>query len=96
MEKIGKGRATVYQISSYYKLFIPIADSYFDNDLDQRDGATQFNLEVIELINGMQEIKLNNAEKQMRWNWEDLQVKLFKIAMDGLKLEQWQKQCVPE
>ena len=46
--------------------------------------------QVIELINGMQEIKLNNAEKQMRWSWEDLQVKLFKIAMDGLKLEQWQ------
>lgn len=46
--------------------------------------------QVIELINGMQEIKLNNAEKQMRWGWEDLQVKLFKIAMDGLKLEQWQ------
>ena len=38
----------------------------------------------------MQKIKLNNAEKQMRWDWEDLQVKLFKIAMDGLKLEQWQ------
>ena len=50
LEKIGKGRATVYQISSYYKLFIPIVDSYFDNDLDQRDGATQFNLGVIELL----------------------------------------------
>ncbi len=46
--------------------------------------------QVIELINGMQEIKLNNAESQMRWSWEDLQVKLFKIAMDGLKLEQLQ------
>ena len=46
--------------------------------------------QVIELINGMQEIKLNNAEKQMRLGWEFLQVKLSKIAMDSLKLEQWQ------
>ena len=36
--------------------------------------------QVIELINGMQEIKLNNAEKQMRLGWEFLQVKLSKIA----------------
>ncbi len=61
-------------------------------DLDYKRFAkvSEEQSQVIELINGMQEIKLNNAEKQMRWNWEDLQVKLFKIAMDGLKLEQWQ------
>lgn len=46
--------------------------------------------QIIELINGMQEIKLNNAEQQMRWSWENLQIKLFKIATDSLKLEQWQ------
>ncbi|WP_231460239.1 MULTISPECIES: peptidase domain-containing ABC transporter [unclassified Pedobacter] len=45
---------------------------------------------VIELINGMQEIKMHNAEKQKRWNWEFLQVKLFKIKIKALSLEQWQ------
>ncbi|WP_316738801.1 peptidase domain-containing ABC transporter [Pedobacter aquatilis] len=45
---------------------------------------------VIELINGMQEIKMHNAEKQKRWNWEFLQVKLFKIKIRSLSLEQWQ------
>ncbi|PST82660.1 ABC transporter ATP-binding protein [Pedobacter yulinensis] len=45
---------------------------------------------VIELINGMQEIKMHNAEKQKRWNWEFLQVKLFKIKIKSLSLEQWQ------
>ena len=45
---------------------------------------------VIELINGMQEIKLHNAEKRMRWNWEYVQARLFKIAAKSLALEQTQ------
>ena len=45
---------------------------------------------VIELINGMQEIKLHNAERRMRWNWEYVQAKLFKIASKNLALEQTQ------
>ncbi|WP_448635138.1 hypothetical protein [Pedobacter panaciterrae] len=44
----------------------------------------------MELINGMQEIKMHNAEKQKRWDWEFLQVKLFKIQIKALSLEQWQ------
>ncbi len=45
---------------------------------------------VIELINGMQEIKLHNAEKQFRWDWEHLQARLFKIYMERLSLSQYQ------
>ena len=45
---------------------------------------------VIELINGMQEIKLHNAEKQKRWGWEFLQARLFKISIKSLTLEQTQ------
>lgn len=45
---------------------------------------------VIELINGMQEIKLHNAEKQFRWDWEHLQARLFKISMERLSLSQYQ------
>jgi ATP-binding cassette subfamily B protein len=45
---------------------------------------------VMELINGMQEIKLHNAERQKRWGWEYLQTRLFKISMKGLVLEQTQ------
>lgn len=45
---------------------------------------------VMELINGMQEIKLHNAEKQKRWSWEHLQARLFKISMKSLALEQTQ------
>lgn len=45
---------------------------------------------VIELINGIQEIKLHNAEKEKRWGWEDLQAQLFKVSIEGLALEQYQ------
>lgn len=45
---------------------------------------------VIELINGMQEIKLHNAEKQKRWSWEYVQARLFKISIKNLALEQYQ------
>ena len=45
---------------------------------------------VIELINGMQEIKLHNAEKQKRWSWEYLQARLFRIELKSLALEQTQ------
>ncbi|MCY0971132.1 peptidase domain-containing ABC transporter [Chryseobacterium wangxinyae] len=45
---------------------------------------------VIELISGMQEIKMYNADKQKRWGWEFLQIRLFKLKIESLKLEQWQ------
>ncbi len=46
---------------------------------------------IIQLITGMQEIKLNNCEKQKRWQWERIQVKLFKISIKGMALEQLQQ-----
>lgn len=46
---------------------------------------------LIQLITGMQEIKLNNCEKQKRWQWERIQVKLFKISAKGLAVGQMQQ-----
>ena len=46
---------------------------------------------IIQLIQGMQEIKLNNCEKQKRWEWERIQVKLFKINLKGLAIGQIQQ-----
>lgn len=45
---------------------------------------------LIELITGMQEIKLNNCEKQKRWEWERIQAKLFKVNIRRLSLNQAQ------
>uniref|UniRef100_UPI0022E3D39D peptidase domain-containing ABC transporter n=1 Tax=Parabacteroides distasonis TaxID=823 RepID=UPI0022E3D39D len=41
---------------------------------------------LFQLITGMQEIKLNNCETKMRWKWERIQVKLFKIGIKGLNI----------
>jgi ATP-binding cassette subfamily B protein len=46
---------------------------------------------VIQLITGMQEIKLNNCERQKRWEWERIQAKLFKINIKSLALDQYQQ-----
>jgi ATP-binding cassette subfamily B protein len=61
-----------------------------DLDYKQFSVVSQEQSKVIELINGMQEIKLHNAEKQKRWGWEFLQARLFKVSIEGLALEQYQ------
>lgn len=59
-------------------------------DYKRFSEVSQEQSKVIELINGMQEIKLHNAEKRMRWNWEFVQARLFKVATKSLALEQTQ------
>lgn len=46
---------------------------------------------LIQLIQGMQEVKLNNCEKQKRWEWERIQAKLYKIGIKGLAVGQIQE-----
>lgn len=57
-----------------------------DLDFKRFSQSSQNQSKVMELINGMQEIKLHNAERQKRWQWEILQVKLFKINLKSLSL----------
>ena len=52
-------------------------------------AANQSN--VIQLIQGMQEIKLNGCEQQKRWEWERIQEKLFRVSVKGLALSQYQQ-----
>ncbi|WP_321331668.1 peptidase domain-containing ABC transporter [uncultured Bacteroides sp.] len=46
---------------------------------------------LVQMVTAMQEIKLNNCETQKRWQWERIQVKLFKISVKGLALGQVQQ-----
>lgn len=46
---------------------------------------------IVQLINGMQDIKLNNCEKQKRWEWERIQARLFQVSIKGLVLGQSQE-----
>src|SRR5690554_2319248 len=61
-----------------------------DLDYKRFDQMSNEQSKVIELINGMQEIKLHNAERQKRWSWEFLQARLYKISIKSLALEQTQ------
>ncbi|MDX8554294.1 peptidase domain-containing ABC transporter [Tenacibaculum sp. 1B UA] len=61
-----------------------------DLDYKRFSEVSEEQSKVIELINGMQEIKLHNAEKKKRWGWEFVQARLFKVSIEGLVLEQYQ------
>lgn len=44
-----------------------------------------------QLIEGMQEIKLQGCEQRKRWEWEDVQAGLFKVNLEILNLKQIQQ-----
>ncbi|WP_352422471.1 peptidase domain-containing ABC transporter [Proteiniphilum sp.] len=46
---------------------------------------------LMQLIYGMQDIKLLGCEKQKRWEWEGIQASLFRINISSLNLGQWQQ-----
>ncbi|MEO5644481.1 MAG: peptidase domain-containing ABC transporter [Bacteroidia bacterium] len=62
-----------------------------DIDYKRFDQLSQNQSNLIQLIHGMQEIKLNNCEKQKRWEWENVQAKLFKVSVRGMALNQYQQ-----
>lgn len=78
--------STIYIL--WVKLFLKFRRQIDSRRFTQMAG-NQNNL--IQLITGMQEIKLNNCEKQKRWEWERIQAKLFKISINGLMIAQYQQ-----
>ena len=46
---------------------------------------------LVQLIQGMPELKLNNSEKAKRWEWEHVQASLFKLNIKSLALSQYQQ-----
>lgn len=46
---------------------------------------------LMELITGMQEIKLNNCETTRRWKWERIQARLFRLNIKSMALGQYQQ-----
>jgi len=46
---------------------------------------------LFEMISGMQEIKLNNCERNKRWDWERVQAKVYSLNIKSLALGQWQQ-----
>ncbi|MFT6331059.1 MAG: ATP-binding cassette subfamily B protein [Bermanella sp.] len=46
---------------------------------------------IVQLVNGMPEIKMNQSEASQRWAWEAIQGKLFKLRLSSLATEQYQQ-----
>lgn len=46
---------------------------------------------LMQLVYGMQDIKLLGCERQKRWEWENIQASLFRINLKSLNLGQWQQ-----
>ena len=60
-------------------------------DYKQFDVASAEQSKTIQIVQGMQEIKLHGCEKQKRWEWERLQAKIFRLGIKGVALNQWQQ-----
>ncbi|MBL3657013.1 peptidase domain-containing ABC transporter [Fulvivirga sp. 2943] len=78
--------------SAFYVLWIFIfMKKRRDLDYKRFDQMSSNQSSLIQLITGMQEIKLHNSEKQKRWEWERIQAILFKVSIKGLALNQYQQ-----
>jgi ATP-binding cassette, subfamily B, bacterial len=83
----------IFLISSVlYTLWITVFLRYRRKMDNKRFAlASQNQSSLIQLITGVQEIKMNNAEHLKRWEWENLQVKQFKWSIKSLAIGQYQQ-----
>ncbi len=83
----------VFIFSSCLYVFFIISFSKSRKELDYKKfRELSYNRSgLIQLINGMQEVKLNNCEDKKRFAWEGSHLKLSKVAEESTRLEQWQE-----
>lgn len=60
-------------------------------DHQRFEMSSQENNITMQLIHGMQEIKLQNAEHLHRWKWEHAQSRLFRLSFRALSITQYQQ-----
>ena len=60
-------------------------------DMKLFDISSKNQSSLVQILSGMQEIKLHNAEQTRRWEWERLQARLLKLQIRGLSLTQFQQ-----
>lgn len=64
----------------------------YRRELDNKTFSQSSDLQnnIVQFVQGMQEIKLNCIEQQKCWEWSHLQARLYKLSRRGLKLGQIQ------
>ena len=60
-------------------------------DTKRFDVSSRNQSQLVQLIQGMQDIKLSGAETSKRWDWERTQATLFKWSIKSLSLSQFQQ-----
>lgn len=59
-------------------------------DFKRFDESSQSQTSLVQIINGVKEIKVNNSQRKNRWKWEQIQISLFKTSLSSLALAQYQ------
>ncbi|MFI0428448.1 peptidase domain-containing ABC transporter [Mariniflexile sp. HMF6888] len=59
-------------------------------DFKRFDENSQSQTSLVQIINGVKEIKINNSQRKNRWKWEQIQISLFKTSLSSLTLAQYQ------
>jgi len=78
--------------SSVYIIWVTMFLKYRRNlDFKRFDILSHDRTNIVQLVQGMQEIKMNTCETTKRWQWEKIQARLFKVNVRGLELTQYQQ-----
>ena len=59
-------------------------------DFKRFEKAAKNQSNIIQIIEGAQEIKLNNCENKVRCKWEKIQAELFEVTVKGVSIDQVQ------
>lgn len=59
-------------------------------DFKRFDQTSKNQTNLLQIINGIKEIKINNSQRKNRWKWEYNQITLFKTSLSTLKISQYQ------
>jgi ATP-binding cassette subfamily B protein len=62
-----------------------------DLDFKRFDQEASNQTKILQMIDGIQDIKMHQAEKQLRWDWENTQARLFRLKLKYLHIDQWQR-----
>src|SRR5215213_3283382 len=60
-------------------------------DLKRFEADATSSSSFIQLVQGMPDVKLANAETLKRWEWESLQARIFRLNVKGLVVSQYQQ-----
>jgi len=71
----------------WIRLFLPFRRKL---NYDSFYVSSKENNATLQLVQGMQEIRLNNAEQLKRWEWENIQAMVFRLNFKSMNYGQWQ------